>query len=166
MVQLRSVTRAFALADDGRQPGEVLTRLNRYQLALDEEELVTVIYAIINAAEGTLSWSSAGHPPPLLRTSVGETRFLDGGDALMGIEDTAYHTMQQVIGQRDTLTLYTDGLVERRGESLDTGLERLASAVASGPQEPRPLCEHVLGRLLEPDRELHDDVTAVIVRLS
>ena len=166
MVQLRSVTRAFALADDGRKPGEVLTRLNRYQLALGDEELVTVIYAIIDATEGAVAWASAGHPPPLLRSRSGDTRFLDGGDALMGIEDTVYQTMREAIGRHDALMFYTDGLVERRGESLDTGLERLAEAAAAGPEQPEELCEHILDRLLEPDRELHDDVTAVIVRVS
>ena len=53
MGQLRSVTRAFALADDGfRSPGEMLTRLNRHQLALGQTELFTVVYAIVDAPGG------------------------------------------------------------------------------------------------------------------
>ena len=74
MGQLRSVTRAFALADDGScTPGEMLTRLNRHQLALGQTELFTVVYAIIDPAEGTISWASAGHPPPLVRSAEGWT---------------------------------------------------------------------------------------------
>src|SRR6185312_9469363 len=88
MGQLRSVTRAFALADDGfLTPAEMLTRLNRHQLALGQTELFTVVYAIIDPAEGTISWASAGHPPPLVRTAESWTAYLEGGEGLMGIED-------------------------------------------------------------------------------
>ena len=62
--------------------------------------------------------------------------------------------------------LYTDGLIERRGESLDVGLERLADAAASGPEDPQLMCEHILERLLEAPEQRYDDVTAVVARLS
>ena len=61
--------------------------------------------------------------------------------------------------------LYTDGLVERRGESLDAGLERLANVVASGPKSPGPLREHVLEQLVGSGEAPHDDVTAVVLKL-
>ena len=61
MGQLRSVTRAFALADDGGlMPGEVLTRLNRFQLAQGEDELFTVIYVIVDPQSERVAWASAG----------------------------------------------------------------------------------------------------------
>ena len=61
--------------------------------------------------------------------------------------------------------LYTDGLVERRGESLDVGFSRLIEAVTSGPPEPRALRDHILERVL-PGDALHDDVTALVVQVS
>ncbi len=165
MGQLRSVTRAFALADDGgRSPGDVLTRLNRYQLAHGEQELFTVLYAIVDPGASTIAWASAGHLPPLVRED-GESRYVTRGDGLMGLEDIEYRTLERPILHGGLLVLFTDGLVERRGESLDVGLERLARATASGPDQPEALCEHILEALLPLERQLHDDVTAVIVKV-
>jgi phosphoserine phosphatase RsbU/P len=167
MGQLRSVTRAFALAEEGlRSPGETLTRLNGHQLALGQTELFTVVYAIIDAPERIVSWACAGHPPPLLRTREGETSFLEGGEGLMGIEDIVYRDLRAPIGSGAILVSYTDGLVERRGESLDVGLRRLAEAVAAGPAEPEALAEHVLAAMRPAEAELHDDVTALFVKLD
>jgi len=167
MGQLRSVTRAFALGDEQtRTPGDVLTRLNRYQLALGSDEMFTVLYAIIDPGHGSVSWANAGHPPPLLQSSSGEVRYLEGGDVLMGIDDIVYTDLHQPIGKRDTLVLYTDGLVERRGESLDTGLERLASAVAEGPDDLHDLCEYIVTEVVPAERTPYDEVTAVLLRVS
>jgi PAS domain S-box-containing protein len=166
MGQLRSVTRAFAVGDDGfRSAGEVLTRVNRYQLALAEVEMFTVIYAIVDPVRGTIQWANAGHPPALLRTAAGETRYLDGGNELMGIGEVVYDTYEGSVAAGDTLILYSDGLVERRGESLDAGFERLAEAARSGPDSPQALRPHLLTRMLPEDADLHDDVTAMLVRL-
>lgn len=167
MGQLRSVTRAFALADEGtRLPGDVLTRLNRYQLALTERELFTVIYAIVDPIRGSVCWAAGGHPPPLLRTATGQTRFLEGGGALMGMSDVVYQDAEEHVSLNDTLLFYSDGLVERRGESLDEGLRRLSTAAAGGPEPPTALCRHVLGCMLSSAQTLRDDVTAVLVRIG
>jgi serine phosphatase RsbU (regulator of sigma subunit) len=165
MGQLRSVTRAFALADGGRRsPGEVLTSLNRFQLSHDEQELFTILYAVIDPSAGTVEWSSAGHLPPLVLED-GDSSFLGRGDGLMGLDDVEYQTLTRPISGGGMLLLFTDGLVERRGESLDIGLARLATAAASGPDQPKELCEHVLAELLPPEYQLHDDVTAVVVKV-
>jgi PAS domain S-box-containing protein len=165
MGQLRSVTRAYALADDGRRgPGDVLTQLGRYQLHHGENELFTVIYAIVDPANATVSWASAGHPPPLLRTATGEARYVEGGEALIGIEDFVYEQHRCALAAGDMLIIYTDGVVERRGESLDVGLDRLAAAAASGPDQPQALCDYILEHVL-PEEQPPDDVTAVIVKL-
>ena len=63
------------------------------------------------------------------------------------------------------VVLYTDGLIERRGESLDVGLERLADAASAGPDNARSMCDHIVDELLEPPEERYDDVTAVVARL-
>ena len=65
------------------------------------------------------------------------------------------------------MIFYSDGLVERRGEAIDTGLQRLADAAVSGPSDVGKLCEHVLRRMLDAGRlQLHDDVTAMLVRVG
>jgi len=166
MGQLRSVTRAFALADDGfLSPAEMLTRLNRHQLALGQTELFTVVYSIIDPAGGTISWASAGHPPPLVRDAEGWTTYLEGGEGLMGIEDIVYRDLRAPLDEESIVVFYTDGLIERRGESLDVGLERLADALGSGPEVPEELCDYVLEQMRPPGRELHDDVTALFVKV-
>ena len=63
------------------------------------------------------------------------------------------------------MVLYTDGLIERRGESLDAGLERLGRAPAPGPDDPERLRDHILAQLTEPSGQRYDDVTAVVARL-
>ncbi|HEY5316421.1 MAG TPA: SpoIIE family protein phosphatase [Solirubrobacteraceae bacterium] len=167
MGQLRSVTRAFALGDgQTRGPGDVLTRLNRHQLALDAEEMFTVLYAIIDPGRGEIAWANAGHPPPLLHGSAGDSQYLEGGDGLMGIDDILYSDLHRTIGEHDTLIFYTDGLVERRGESLDVGLARLIYAVAAGPDDPRALCRHIVTDVVPTERTPHDDVTIVVARIT
>ncbi len=167
MGQLRTLTRAFALAQgDPRDPGEALTLLNRHQLEGGDEHLFTIVYAIIDpGAEARSRGPNGGHPPPLLRTADGTCRYLEGGNGLMGVEDQAYETHEAQTAAHDTVVLYTDGLIERRGESLDVGLDRLAAAASSGPEDPRRMCDHILDLLLEPPGQRYDDVTAVVARL-
>ncbi len=166
MGQLRTLTRGFALADDrARKPGEVLTRLNEYQLALSADDLFTILYAIVDPAGGKLWWANAGHPPPFVRSPTGPGRYLEGGEGLIGIEQVTYQDLSQPIAAGDSLVLYTDGLIERRGESLDIGMRRLADAAQSGPDEPDALCQHVLAGALPPEGGLDDDVTVVVLGL-
>ena len=166
MGQLRTLTRAFALTEGGhRTPGKALTLLNRHQLELGDEQLFTIVYAVIDP-RGTIAWANGGHPPPLLRRADGECAYLEGGNGLMGVEETEYETHEKRVGPGSTIVFYTDGLIERRSESLDVGLERLADAVCAGPADPSPLCEHILARVLEPAADRFDDVTAVVARVS
>jgi PAS domain S-box-containing protein len=167
MGQLRTLTRAFALAGDGqRTPGQALTLLNRHQLALGDEQLFTIVYAIVDPERCTIVWASGGHPPLLLRAADGTCRYVNGGNGLMGVEDSVYETFEQRIDSGTTVVLYTDGLVERRGESLDVGLERLARSACTGPEEAGQLRDHILAALLEPTGQRYDDVTAVVARLG
>lgn len=167
MGRLRSVTTAFALGDEGgRSTGEVLTRLSRYAGSSVEETMFTVLYALLDPQRGTLHWSGAGHLPPLLRTSGRGCRYLKGGGRLVGLQDEDYPTLVEDISQGDVLVLYTDGLVERRGESLDVGLKRLAQAVEAGPVEPQALLDHLFDERQAAGEGLSDDVTALVARVD
>ena len=166
MGQLRTLTRAFALAGGGRRdPGEALTLLNHHQLEGDDEHLFTIVYVIIDPAQGRIAWANGGHPPPLRRRADGTCLYLEGGNGLMGVEEHTYETHEDRTGPNETIVLYTDGLIERRGESLDVGLERLAAAASSGPDDAQRMCDHILERVLEEPDQRYDDVTAVVARL-
>ena len=167
MGQLRTLTRAFALAEGGhRTPGRALTMLNRHQLALGDDHLFTIVYAVIDPKRRMIAWANGGHPPPLLRRADGSCLYLENANGLMGVEEAVYETHEEPLLPGSAIVLCTDGLIERRGESLDVGLERLHSAVSAGPDDPRALCDHVVARLLEPAAERYDDVTAVVARLA
>jgi serine phosphatase RsbU (regulator of sigma subunit) len=168
MGQLRSVTRAFAVAEDGaREPSDVLARLNRYQFAIEGDQVMfTMIYAILDPLAATFTWANAGHLPPLVRAPSGEVRYLETGSVPMGIEDVEYESLTETFERGSIIVLYTDGLVERRGESLDAGFGRLADVVAAAPVEAEAMCRELLARLLPSDEALLDDVTAVVARLT
>jgi PAS domain S-box-containing protein len=167
MGQMRSVTRAYALADDGaRGPGEVLTRVNRYQLKGGEDELFTMVYAVIDPVGGRLWYANAGHPPPVVRGPASEARMLGNGGGLMGVLDSVYEEFEEPLAAGDVLILYSDGLVERRGESIDVGLGRLVDAARSGPDDAQALCAHLLREVLPGSAGLHDDVTALLARIE
>lgn len=167
MGQLRTLTRAFALAEGGhRTPGQALTMLNRHQLALGDDHLFTIVYAVIDPERRMIAWANGGHPPPLLRRADGSCAYLEGGNGLMGVEERVYETHEEALAPGSAIVLCTDGLIERRGESLDVGLERLVNAVSAGPDDPGPLCDHVVARLLEPAADRYDDVTAVVAQLA
>jgi PAS domain S-box-containing protein len=166
MGQLRSVTRAYALAEYERPPGEVLTLLNRHQIALGADELFTVIFAVFDPRERTMAWANAGHPGPVLRDGAGATRHLQAGEGLVGFKDTVYENRLEQLSAGETVVLFTDGLIERRGEALDVGIARLQELVAAGSARPTELCDQVVSGLITSAEALQDDVTAVVVRVS
>jgi serine phosphatase RsbU (regulator of sigma subunit) len=84
----------------------------------------------------------------------------------MGVEVSVHEAFQERLDSGSTVILYTDGLIERRGESLDVGLDRLADAAGVGPHEPGALRGHILAALVAPGNQRHDDVTAMVARLA
>jgi anti-sigma regulatory factor (Ser/Thr protein kinase) len=84
----------------------------------------------------------------------------------MSLKDVVYEDQRASTAVGDTLILYTDGLVERRGESIDAGLERLQDAIRGGPQAPGSLCQHLLASAWPSDAQRDDDVTALVVRVT
>ncbi|MCW3007782.1 MAG: SpoIIE family protein phosphatase [Solirubrobacterales bacterium] len=161
MGQLRSALRAYALEDIG--PGEVLTRLNRFQLLLDPEAMATVVLLELDPRDGSIRYANAGHPPPIVVGPGGEGHFLeDARSAPLGaLEDATFREGRAELGAGATVVLYTDGLVERRGQSLDEGFERLRRAVLVGDIDPEELCEAILKGALG-GTACEDDVTFIV----
>lgn len=170
MAQLRNLMRGLSVdSDDG--PARLLTRLDRAMDSLDLRAFATAVVARIDgggmARAGTrvLRWSSAGHLPPMLRYPDGTVRVLaSDADLLLGLDadtDRVEHRTDLPAGS--VLVMYTDGLVERRGESLEEGLDRLAAALGrTGHAGPEATCDFLLDAMLPEAPE--DDVAMLVLR--
>ncbi|HEX8054066.1 MAG TPA: SpoIIE family protein phosphatase [Thermoleophilaceae bacterium] len=166
MGQMRTALRAYALDADGDRPGPVLDRLDRLVRSLDEREMATVAYVVIDPAESVLTASLAGHPPPLVLGADGSTRFLDGvrSRPIGVVAARRYDETTAPLERGETLILYTDGLVERRGVPIDEGMRRLEEVAASvAGADPDELCDRLV-RLAEDD-SVADDVAVLAIRL-
>lgn len=164
MGQLRNAIRAFSL--DRLKPMTTLGRLSRLAEEVIETSFATVVYAELDPETGVCRYASAGHPPPLVATLDGRVEYLEGGRGLplgTGVAST-YRQAVAELPDGAVLLFYSDGLVERRGHSIDEGFERLRAAVATGPRDPERLAAHVLERLLG-DEERRDDVVLLVARL-
>ncbi|MFF5159300.1 SpoIIE family protein phosphatase [Streptomyces sp. NPDC000348] len=166
MSQLRSMLRGIAV-DRQEPPETVLNRLDMANHSLYRESTATCVYALVKG-RGDGPWelvhSSAGHPPPLLIEPDGRTRYLEGGSGLMlGVDPRALRPRaRDAIPAHATVLLYTDGLIERRGEHLDDALERLRRHAAALAREPLDvLCDELLIGL---GTDGDDDIAVLAVR--
>jgi PAS domain S-box-containing protein len=162
--RLRSALRAYAL--EGHAPARVLEQLNRLiWTEAEESQMATLIYVVVDAAEGEVRWVNAGHPPPLLLDGQERARYLEGGSSVpLGV--LPFPDFEEVAVPMDpggTVVLYTDGLVERAGENIEQGLGRLADALSGAPIGLEQLCDHLL-RELVPDGGAPDDVALLTLR--
>jgi PAS domain S-box-containing protein len=167
MGQLRSVLAAQLL--DGCSPALALERLDRFATRVAGSSGSTCACLLYDWSTGALRWALAGHPPVLLVDEAG-TRFLGGPDsggtgAVLGVRGRLpYVEGSTEVAPGSSIVLYTDGLVERRDELLDVGLDRLATA-ARGLADLNPgalvaaLADATLG-----DAGPADDVALLVVR--
>ncbi|WP_229069860.1 ATP-binding SpoIIE family protein phosphatase [Actinoplanes sp. DH11] len=149
MGQVRAALRALALTDP--TPPSVLAGLDRLVGSLsaesrNEEIFVTVVYGVLDPTDGTIILSSAGHPPPVLRRAGHR-----GGPAtaeLVKVPPGAplglggrWQTGSLRLEPGDTILMFSDGVVERRGRPLNDGLDALVAAAAgSASGDPRNMC--------------------------
>jgi serine phosphatase RsbU (regulator of sigma subunit) len=127
--------------------------------------MVTALYGVLDPSDGSWVYSVAGHCPVVLRSASGGA-VLDvcRPDPPLGL-GRAYQVHRRVIAPGTTLLLYTDGLLERRDESIDVGFERLTAACAAGPDDPVALCAFLMREFLG-DAGNDDDAAVVAVRRS
>ncbi|WP_339127404.1 SpoIIE family protein phosphatase [Streptomyces sp. f51] len=166
MGQLRSALSAASRAATG--PARALEVLGLYARSVEGAESTTAVTAWIDWKANTITYSSAGHPPPALLRGDGSVEFLDGAtDPPLGARPEHVERPEAATGftPGDTLVLYTDGLIERRTEDIDVGLGRLATALAHHRlAEPEALADALLTDLLPPGG-MTDDTALVILPL-
>jgi len=149
---------------DGYGPADVLERVNRLVADRSSPGLATAALAFLDMSTGVVELASAGHAPPLLRSADGSVSVLAAARGLLlgARANSSYEAQHAVVAPGGALLLYTDGLVERRGETLDEGTARLTSALASapGPAGIDAMVDHVLKMCLAGDPR-SDDVCAL-----
>jgi GAF domain-containing protein/anti-sigma regulatory factor (Ser/Thr protein kinase) len=163
MAQLRTALRAYAA--EGRAPAEALERVNYFMWHVGPLMMTTVAFLVLDLAEETMTVANAGHPPPLVKDPSGTARFLDApsGVALGATSSASYVAADEPFPTGSTVLLYTDGLVERRGEPLDAGLERLRR-LAEHVSGAEALCAMLADRLVPAAPS--DDVAFIAVRVA
>jgi serine phosphatase RsbU (regulator of sigma subunit) len=124
MVALRNCLRGLAITGAG--PGPLLSWLNGVACHLTEDTFGTAICALYDPGQGTLRWARAGHPPAVV-VRGGRARLLpQPRGVLLGADSEAcYEEATSDLRPGDTLVLFTDGLIERRDQSIDESIKTL-----------------------------------------
>jgi serine phosphatase RsbU (regulator of sigma subunit)/anti-sigma regulatory factor (Ser/Thr protein kinase) len=163
MGQLRNAFRAHAY--EHTSPAELLRRMLRH---VDEDEMATALCLTLDPYTQELTYASAGHPPSLLvdGNAAKVTRLgLALAPPLGYVQASAIREATVDLPAGATLVAYTDGLVERRGWSIDAGIDLLAAVVGSSSSlGAAPLADRIFEQVA-PRIGSHDDIALLIVRL-
>jgi serine phosphatase RsbU (regulator of sigma subunit) len=162
MAQMRSAIRTLVALDPA--PAAVMTGLDTVFDRLDLEHLVTIAYAVADPVAGTLELISAGHPPPLVLRAAGSIEVVRHLQTmLLGAGGGPRNVVTLPFAPGDTALLFTDGLVERRGEDAEEGMDRLVGAAGRLPRSDlQPWLAAVVDEVRDPTRD--DDVAALAIR--
>jgi PAS domain S-box-containing protein len=166
MGMLRSVLNAAIRALE--RPAHALEVLGLYARSMEGALNSTAVKAMVDPQSGLIIYSNSGHPPPALVHPDGQCELLDQViDPPLGARPQHVPCSQagQTFTPGDTLVLYTNGLIERRGEDFDMGLSRLREILARHcVKSPRQMADAVLDELGVAGGA-HDDISMIIVRL-
>jgi serine phosphatase RsbU (regulator of sigma subunit)/anti-sigma regulatory factor (Ser/Thr protein kinase) len=166
MGRLRTAIHTLAMLE--LPPAETLQQLNELmqELGAREPHFATCVYAIFDTVTGTCELASAGHLPPLLVRPDGTNELLDVSPAPpLGVGSGPIQSRVIDIEDGSLLVLYTDGLVEKRTEDIDVGLERLRAIFGPGSadQPLEDLCKATLAGVYADQQR--DDIALLIARL-
>lgn len=165
MGKLRTSLEAYAF--DGRSPQEVVERLHALMERQHRAEMATLLYVAIEPDRESAELASAGHMPLLIRGANGEARFVgrDASPPLGALPFVRFEASRVDVESGCALLLFTDGLVEVRGTSIELRLEELRRTVEAGPSDPEALCDAVLAQMLGHE-EPQDDVALLVLNVS
>jgi len=165
MAQLRGAANAYAY--QGLRPAQVLTELNRFADNVIRGEFATNLVVIFDHRAGSLTYSSAGHPPALLRRADTGTvvRLTDARGPVLGpFADATFSDGAVLVSPGDILVMYTDGLVEFDDRNVEAGIAKLERAIASRSPEAVLDCD-ALAEELAPSPH-PDDLCMLVVRFG
>jgi phosphoserine phosphatase RsbU/P len=163
---LMSATRAMlrSLAENSCTPSEVLTKLNKLLVEdFPSGRFVTMVYAVLDPAKGTLTYANAGHLPPVLLDGAG-AKFLQSEMGLpLGIRHGSFSETTVQLPEQFRITLYSDGITEATGpDDEEYGLARLTAHLQRADACPETLLEDV--RAFANGAGLRDDATVIMLR--
>jgi serine phosphatase RsbU (regulator of sigma subunit) len=159
--QLRHSMRVYA--HEGYGIVESLDRLNELVRTTGLTQMATLAIVAVDDDAQTGRLALAGHPPPLVVPRAGEAHFAESAPgAPLGVTGATYAESSVELALGDRLVLYTDGLIERPGESIDDGLERMRRS-AEGVDGLEPLRAKLV-RELSGVADLRDDVALLLAR--
>jgi serine phosphatase RsbU (regulator of sigma subunit) len=161
MGRMRSALRAYAL--ETPDPAEALRRLDRKMQHFEPDALATVLYAVFDPALDQVRVCMAGHFPPVIALPGQPAELASIATGLMiGVSPDAPRRVTTLpIPAGALLCFYTDGLIERPGQLIDDGLERLRRIVIAQP--PEVVCAEVMGELVGSE-SARDDIALLIIR--
>lgn len=166
MGMLRSALNAAVRVADG--PSGALEALGLYARAHEGALATTTFACQVFPASRLLTYSNAGHPPPVLMHADGSHDYLDAAtDPPLGVRPEHVPRPQATLeyAEGDLLVLYTDGLIERRGEDIDVGIARLTGALRELRALPvQEAADALLTRMADPSGQ-HDDISVLAARL-
>lgn len=164
MAQIRAAVRAYAAIDP--MPETVMSKLDQMFTQYPSEQLVTLVYMLLDPRDDVLVAANAGHPPPLVLRANGSTEELpqaDGCPLAAAPDVRRADTLRFLPG--DTLLAFTDGLIERRGEDISAGQARARDALPSlAAGDLAAALDTMVAALRDASRD--DDVAALAVRRS
>jgi serine phosphatase RsbU (regulator of sigma subunit)/DNA-binding response OmpR family regulator/anti-sigma regulatory factor (Ser/Thr protein kinase) len=160
MAQIRTALRVVLLRH--ARPGALLAELDRFLRASDLGTFATMAIVRLDPGTGECTLASAGHVPPLVRGDEVELLQFQPGPPLGSGLGSRYPEATATLAPGAALVLYTDGLIERRDEVIDVGLERLRTSLAAPSPSSAALVARVLEELVD-DRH-RDDVALLIAR--
>src|SRR4029450_8388321 len=153
------------LLEEGRPPGRVLTAFNRrVQEEFVTDEYATILLLVLDPASGAVSWSSAGHPPPLVTGAPPRTLAFAGSLPAGLFPDATYQTARFSLPPGRCLILYTDGgAAPPTPARQELGVEGLEAAVPAVAASAAAVAEVVLKQVLSHTGGRPDDDAAVRV---
>ena len=163
MGQLRSGLRACAMVESS--PAPVAERVSRLLRQIESTRTATLIYLTLDLQKSEVQIVSAGHPPPLLVDAIGAAAYVEvpTGVPLGAVRQPLYEQLVMTIEPSAALLLYTDGLIERPGERLELGFERLLQAAEQLHASRGSRCRPIVDAML-PGGAIRDDAAVMIVR--
>jgi serine phosphatase RsbU (regulator of sigma subunit) len=165
MGRVRNGLRAYAV--EHADPAAMLERAHGMLHTLDPESMVTAVVACYQPETRTLTWSRAGHPPPLVVEPDGTSRFLEDVNATpLGTLGRNFASACVELDEGALLVLYTDGLIERRHRPIDEGLAWLEDRARSLRHAPADaMCRSLLERSFAASPSA-DDMCVLVLRIT